>query len=79
MKGVLVLGLVVCLVIGSAAAACSQTPEWIVYNTENSGLPDNYLTSALAIDAQGNIWIGTHVRGLAVYCEGGVILTGVQK
>jgi len=30
MKGVLVLGLVVLLVVGSAVAASSQTPEWIV-------------------------------------------------
>jgi|GEM_PF-3992325 len=59
MKRVLVLGLVVLLVVGSAVAASSQTPEWIVYDTENSGLPDNYLTYALTIDAQGNIWIGT--------------------
>ena len=121
MKRVVVLGLVVLLVIGSAAAASSQTPEWIVYNTGNSELPDNDFTLALAIDEQGNLWIGTrgglakfdggnwtvydtsnsrlphdrvtslaideqgniwmgtHGGGLAVYHEGGVILTGVQK
>ena len=67
MKRVLVLGLVVLLVVGSAVAASSQTPEWIVYDTENSGLPDNYLTPALAIDPQGNIWIGTRSRGLAKF------------
>ena len=67
MKRVLVLGLVVLLVIGSAVVASSQTREWTVYNTENSGLPDNYLTSALAIDAQGNIWIGARSRGLAKF------------
>ena len=78
MKRVLVLGLVVLLVIGSAVATSSQTREWIVYDTENSGLPSNWVSS-LAIDRQGNIWISTHMRGLAVYCEGGVILTGVQK
>ena len=78
MKTVLVLGLVVLLVIGSAVAACSQTPEWIVYNTRNSGLPDNWVWS-LAIDEQGNKWIGTESGGLAVYREGGVILTGVQE
>jgi len=50
MKKAVVLGLAVLLAIGSAVATCSQTPDWIVYNTENSGLPDNYLTSALAID-----------------------------
>jgi len=65
MKRILVLGLVVLLVIGSAVAVSSQTREWIVYNTENSGLPDNFLTGGLAIDPQGNIWISTHMRGLA--------------
>ncbi|MEE9192500.1 MAG: two-component regulator propeller domain-containing protein, partial [Candidatus Aerophobetes bacterium] len=58
------------LVVGSAVAASSQTPEWIVYDTENSGLPDNFLTDALTIDAQGNIWIGTRSRGLAKF-DGG--------
>ncbi len=42
-----------------------QNPEWIVYNTENSGLPDGMVTS-LAIDKNGNKWIGTH-RGLAKF------------
>ena len=127
MKTVLVLGIVVLLVIGSAVAASSQTPEWIVYNTGNSGLPSNYVfclafdapgnlwigtgqffayggrglakfdgeswtvydtansglpsdyVNSLAIGEQGNIWIGTAGRGLAVYREGGVILTGVQE
>jgi len=78
MKTVLVLGIVVFLVIGSAAAASSQTPEWIVYNTDNSGLPHDHVWD-LAIDEQGNKWIGTQWRGLAVYREGGVILTGVQE
>jgi hypothetical protein len=36
----------------------SQTPEWTVYNTANSGLPYNGVT-ALAIDVQGNTWVGT--------------------
>ena len=67
MKRVLVLGLVVLLVIGSAVAASSQTREWIVYNTDNSGLPSNDLTSALAIDKQGNKWIGTRRAGLAKF------------
>ena len=78
MKTVLVLGLVVLLVIGSAVAAHSHTPEWIVYNTDNSGLV-HLDVPALAFDAPGNIWIGTNGGGLAVYREGGVILTGVQE
>jgi len=38
--------------------AWPQTAEWTVYNTANSGLPYNGVT-ALAIDAQGTIWVGT--------------------
>jgi len=41
-------------------------------------LPDDRV-GALAIDQQGNIWMSTRLRGLAVYREGGVILTGVQE
>ena len=78
MKRVLVLGLVVLLVIGSAVAAYSQTPEWTVYNTDNSELPDDRVI-ALAFDARGNLWIGTNHGGLAVYREGGVIPIGVQE
>ena len=40
------------------AAVWSQTAEWTVYNTSNSGLPYNGVTG-LAIDAEGNMWIGT--------------------
>jgi hypothetical protein len=32
--------------------------NWTVYNTSNSNLPSNYVT-AIAIDGQGNKWIGT--------------------
>ena len=41
---------------------------WTVYNTSNSGLPDDWI-NAIAIDALGNKWIGTD-GGLAVYREG---------
>jgi len=68
MKRVLVLGLVVLLVIGSAVAASSQTPEWIVYNTDNSELPHDQVI-ALAFDAQGNLWIGTNHGGLVRFNE----------
>ena len=39
-------------------AVCSQTALWTVYDTSNSGLPYNDI-NALAIDAQGAVWIGT--------------------
>ncbi|MFQ6127020.1 MAG: T9SS type A sorting domain-containing protein [Candidatus Heimdallarchaeota archaeon] len=48
-----------------------------MYNTTNSGLLDDDVT-ALAIDAQGNKWIGTYAGGLAVYREGGVDI-GVEE
>ncbi|MCP3925077.1 MAG: two component regulator propeller domain-containing protein, partial [Desulfobacterales bacterium] len=39
--------------------------NWIVYNTSNSGLPDNNITS-IAIDISGNIWFGT-INGIAKF------------
>jgi ligand-binding sensor domain-containing protein len=39
--------------------------NWTVYNTSNSGLPSNNI-SAIAIDRQRNIWVGTD-RGLAKF------------
>ena len=56
--------------------------SWEVYNTGNSGLPKNFVFT-LAVDSQGNLWIGTWAElwtrggGLAVYREGGVILPAV--
>lgn len=49
------------------------TGEKVNYNKANSGLPSSGVT-AIAIDRQGNKWIGTEWDGLAVYREGGVIL-----
>jgi sugar lactone lactonase YvrE len=46
------------LILSVTAAAWAQTAEWTVYNTGNSGLPYNGVT-ALAIDAQENVWAGT--------------------
>ncbi|WP_082349272.1 two-component regulator propeller domain-containing protein [Candidatus Kryptonium thompsonii] len=51
--------------------------KWSVVNTSNSGLPNNNVY-AIAIDSQGNKWIGTD-GGLAVYREGGVILDVYRK
>ena len=39
------------------------------YNTRNSGLPDDFVSS-IAIDEKGNKWIGTISGGLAVYKDG---------
>jgi ligand-binding sensor domain-containing protein len=36
----------------------AQNPEWIVYNTTNSGLTDNDIRS-LDIDNNGQVWIGS--------------------
>jgi ligand-binding sensor domain-containing protein len=43
-----------------------QTQEWVVYNTSNSGLSNDYVL-AIAIDGQGNRWIGTAGGGLAKF------------
>ena len=51
---------------------------WTVYNRDNSGLPYDDVR-ALAIDAQGNIWIGSGVDGLAVYREGAAVITDVEQ
>jgi ligand-binding sensor domain-containing protein len=42
------------------------TGDFIVYDTWNSKLPDNWVT-AIAIDGQGNKWIGTALGGLAKF------------
>ncbi len=51
------------LVFISFINAYPQNSEWIVYNTPNSGLPENKV-QALAIDGSGNKWIATYL-GLA--------------
>lgn len=43
--------------------------ETVVYNTQNSGLPNNDVRS-LTYDAQRNLWIGTST-GLAKFADGG--------
>ena len=43
--------------VGVGLAKFDDT-NWTVYNTSNSGLSDNYVLS-LAIDENGNKWIGT--------------------
>lgn len=43
----------------------AQTPQWITYNSSNSGLPGNN-TKTIAIDASGTKWIGTQ-QGLAKF------------
>ncbi|MHC4146658.1 MAG: two-component regulator propeller domain-containing protein, partial [Planctomycetota bacterium] len=50
--------IIAAVVIVFPSTVWSQTPEWTVYNTTNSGLPYNGVT-ALAIDEQGNAWVGT--------------------
>ncbi len=54
--------------------------EWTEYNRNNSPLT-TYEVSALAIDKEGNLWIGTYGGGLAIYREGGVIFgpTAVEE
>jgi ligand-binding sensor domain-containing protein len=42
--------------------------NWTVYNTSNSGLPDNNVW-AIAIDEQGNKWIGTDEKVLQSLME----------
>ena len=46
--------------------------SWQVFNTENSPLPSNTITS-LTTDNDKNLWIGSG-EGIAVYNPGGVVL-----
>ena len=48
----------------SPAIVFSQNPEWLNFTSFNSGLPDNKIT-ALAVNNQQDIWIGTYSQGLA--------------
>jgi sugar lactone lactonase YvrE len=58
MLTIVVLALGLAVVFALPTVVWSQTAEWTVYNTANSGLPYNGVTG-LAIDAQENVWIGT--------------------
>jgi len=40
--------------------------NWVVYNTSNSGLPENFVMT-ITIDNDGNKWIGTWGGGLAKF------------
>jgi len=51
-------GIIAAAVFALPTVAWSQTAEWVVYNTANSGLPYNGV-AGLAVDEQGNIWVGT--------------------
>jgi len=58
---------VISIVISFLFINCSKTnntPEWIIYNTENSDLPGNGL-NCIAIEENGTKWIGTRYGGLA--------------
>jgi len=48
--------------------------HWTVYDSTNSPLPGNTIT-ALAIDRWGNKWMGLHDKGVAIFREGGVLLS----
>ena len=37
----------------------AQSQEWMVFDTSNSTIPSNYVTS-IAEDLEGNIWVGTY-------------------
>jgi hypothetical protein len=59
------VSLVFVLIIINFSLSQGPPPEWIVYNTSNSGLPSNNVLS-IAIDGAGNKWIGTR-GGLAKF------------
>ncbi len=54
------------LAVFLAGNLLSQNLEWINYNTSNSGLPYDDVNS-IAIDQEGNKWIGTDGGGVAKF------------
>ncbi|SEH04268.1 ligand-binding sensor domain-containing protein [Candidatus Venteria ishoeyi] len=50
--------------IGGGLAYLNANRAWTIYNSENSGLPGNYVVS-LNIDGIGGLWAGTRYSGLA--------------
>ncbi len=48
--------------------------NWETYTSSNSGLHTDSLSS-IKVDELGNVWLGSTKHGLAVYREGGVILS----
>jgi len=59
-----VLLLILSLILFVPGSLMAQAPEWMVYNTSNSGLRTNWV-ECLAIDAQGKKWIGDDGAGWA--------------
>jgi ligand-binding sensor domain-containing protein len=58
-KGMIFLILLLLIAFSNGPILKAQNPEWKVYNTSNSGLPNDGV-SCLTIDGSGNIWIGTY-------------------
>ena len=52
------LFVIVILILFLVSLVYAQNPEWVVYNTSNSGLPSNNVR-CIAMDNNGNKWIGT--------------------
>ena len=51
---------------GGGVAKFNGRKKWKIYNTENSGLPNNWIYS-LAIDKKNELWVGTYSEGLAIF------------
>jgi ligand-binding sensor domain-containing protein len=58
--------LIIFLLTTYSAVTSGQNPNWIIYNTSNSGLPDNIVPS-ISIDQFNNKWIGTVYGGVAKF------------
>ena len=53
-----ILYLYILLIFFSTGNLKSQNPQWIIYQTGNSGLPSNHI-SDIVIDSNNVKWIGT--------------------
>ncbi len=52
--------------VGGLSKLDTETGEWTLYTTDNSGLPHNRIWD-IDFDSDGNMWIATHGGGLAKF------------
>ena len=53
------------------ALGCLKKGKWIIYETRNSGVISDRINQ-LAIDKEGNVWMGGQVGGLGIFNPSGL-------
>ena len=54
------LGLASCLFISGSVFSQGNPGDWVYYNTANSGIPDNNVTS-ISADQDGFVWVDSKI------------------